>query len=110
MNELNYSLDDFLYDLYCEKMEEKEREIQRKYKIIRVQAKEINARNEQIKARDEQIKARDEQINILDEEIRTWNEQIKAKKITLINKLKEVDDFNHPEVREIINSIVAISQ
>lgn len=96
MNELNYSLDDFLYDLFCEKMEEKEKELQRLDKISRSLAKEI--------------KARDEQIKILDEEIRVWKEQIKAKKITLINMLKDFDDLNHPEVREIINSIIALSQ
>lgn len=84
-----YGFENFLYDMFCEKMDAMEKVIERNDKIINAQNKEIKINEELIKQLDYQIK-------------------IKQMKLLII-KFLDFDDLNSPEARKIFNEIIAIS-
>ena len=79
MQKIENEFDKFVYEQYCNKRDAKDKELETKTKEIETKTKEIETLNKEI-------------------------ESIKE----LIEKLHSLDDFNSPEARKIINSLMFI--
>lgn len=84
MQKIENEFDKFVYEQYCNKRDAKDKEIETKTKELETKTKEIETKNRKIE---------------------TLNKEIESIK-KLINKLHAFDDFNSPEARKIINSLM----
>lgn len=80
MQKIENEFDKFVYEQYCNKPDAKDKEIETKTKELETKTKEIETLNKEI-------------------------ESIKE----LIEKLHSLDDFNSPEARKIISSLMLLS-
>ena len=84
MSGLDRSFDELVYEQYGDKLDAKGKEIEIMHKKMETLNKELETKNRKIE---------------------TLNKEIKSIK-KLINKLHAFDDFNSPEARKIINSLM----
>ena len=84
MQKIENELDELIYEQYGDKLDAKDKEIEIMHKKMETKTKEIETKNRKIE---------------------TLNKEIESIK-KLINKLHAFDDFNSPEARKIINSLM----
>lgn len=91
MQKIENEFDKFVYEQYCNKRDAKDKEIETKTKELETKTKELETKTKEIETKNRKIE--------------TLNKEIESIK-KLINKLHAFDDFNSPEARKIINSLM----
>lgn len=107
MRHIEREIDKIVYDEYGDQLDAKDKmiesqanEIESQANEIASQANEIESQAQELETQSRMIKSKDEEINKLVDK----NNQFKSK----IDQLKEIGDFNAPEAKKIIQSLMLL--